>query len=149
MTREPLQSQPPDPKASPSEGSPFPLFLFLLATVSLCGFYHQFLIEVPGELLQHSFKQDLPARLVEWLDQATVAIGSRPILALLIFLISISPGLVFYEQARKYYYILSVCAVLLWGTSFVLSERPAKRLGTAIHQILSMGREFPETIHGQ
>ncbi len=145
-----LHTQPPlESKASPPEGNRFPLFLFLLATISLCGFYHQFLIEVPSELVQHSFKQDLPARLVDWLDQVTVAIGSRPILALMIFLISISPGLVFYEQARKYYYTLSVCAVLLWGTSFVLSERPARRLGTAIHQLLSMERELPETIRGQ
>ena len=123
----------------------FPLAMFFFAGIALTGFYYQLFIDIPHGITSGSH-EDLSNEVLTLFEMISLTLGSTPVLAFLLFIAIMAPGFFYPQASRQYFLTITLMSLTLWTACFIVTEEPAKRLGTAIHDMLSMDRNLPDLL---
>lgn len=118
-----------------------PVRIILLSVILLTLLFYQLVIQIPRDLGGRASGEGPGELCAAGLESVSLYLGAHPIAGFCVFMVLLSPGLVFYRQSRPYFHSLILGALLLSGVTFIVSKQPAERLGAAIHQ-MSTEREL-------
>ena len=123
----------------------FPLAMFFFAGIALAGFYYQLFIDIPHGITSGSHA-NLSNGVLTLFEMISMTLGSTPLLAFLLFIAIMAPGFFYPDASRQYFLTITLMSLTLWATCFIVTEQPAKRLGIAIHEMLSMDRNLQDLL---
>ena len=130
-------------RRAPSGPETFPGKMCLFALLVLSGLYCYLIFVVPDAGTEES---TWAARAALWLARL---VESHPIASGALLAILLVPAAVLREEAVPYLLRLIFLAGALWTATVFSSPQPGGKLAETVRSVLSMPREFPETIHGR
>ncbi len=122
----------------------FPLFLLLLAIISLSGTFYFLLVKCPLAVFALGQDEGMFSHLFNWIEKLVVALGSQPALAFGLFVALLLPGLLNFQRARPYFLSLIFCCFIIGGFTFTFIKNPADDFGVTLHSLLDESkRDLP------
>lgn len=137
-----------DPRLPVTRKTPaiqFPLFLFLLAIVSLCGAYRFLFVECPLAVFEKGQGDGFMSSLFIGLEKVVVTVGSQPLLAFGVFVALLVPGVTNLQRSRPYFLSVILGSLLVGVFTFVFVKNPGDQFGGAVRSFLdaTSQRELP------